>query len=152
MSRFERWSVWLTSLVTAATGIVLLWMKYFMESGDQWSVINHPWEPLVLKLHILSAPLLVFALGLITLRHVWAHIRERVSRGRRSGFAVAFMATAMVVTGYLIQVVTQEGLLRVVALGHIGVGLVYVAWLSVHQVLVRRAGEGEQAAGELNRG
>ena len=152
MSRFERWSVWLTSLVTAATGIVLLWMKYFMEPGDQWSVINHPWEPVVLKLHILGAPLLVFALGLITLRHVWEHIRQRESRGRRSGFTVALTATAMVVTGYLIQVVTQEGWLRVVALGHIGVGLVYVAWLSVHRVLVRRAGEGDRAAGTPGRG
>jgi len=146
VSGFERWSVWLTSLVTAATGILLLWMKYFMEPGDQWSVINHPWEPLVLKLHIMVAPLLVFALGLITLRHVWEHIRQRERRGRRSGFTLAFAATAMVVTGYLIQVVTHEGWLRVVALGHIGVGLVYIAWLSLHQVLVRRAGGGERAA------
>ena len=152
MSRFERWSVWLTSLVTAATGILLLWMKYFMEPVHQWSVINHPWEPLVLKLHILSAPLLVFALGLIALQHVWEHIRERASRGRRSGFTVAFTAAAMVVTGYLIQVVTQEGWLRVIALGHIGVGLVYVAWLSVHQVLVWRSGEDEPAAGRPSRG
>jgi hypothetical protein len=145
MSPFERWSVWLTSLVTAATGIVLLWMKYFLEPGDQWSVINHPWEPLVLKLHILSAPLLVFALGLITLRHVWEHVRLGVGRGRRSGYTLAVAAIVMVVTGYLIQVVTQEGWLRLVALIHIGVGLAYVAWLSVHRVLVRLAGEGERS-------
>jgi hypothetical protein len=68
-----------------------------------------------------------------------------VGRGRRSGYTLAVAAIVMVVTGYLIQVVTQEGWLRLVALIHIGVGLAYVAWLSVHRVLVRLAGEGERS-------
>ncbi|HEX2249795.1 MAG TPA: hypothetical protein VHH32_05565, partial [Gemmatimonadales bacterium] len=85
MTRFERWSVWVTSLATLVTGVVYLWMKYLLVSSDPFAVINHPWQPLLLKLHILVAPLLVFSVGMVALRHVWRHIISREQSGRRSG-------------------------------------------------------------------
>ncbi len=141
MSAFERWCLWLGSAATAVTGVALLWMKYVLEPMGPWSVINHPLQPWILKLHILVAPLLVFALGVITLRHVWEHIRLRVRRGYKTGMTAGVMAISMVLTGYLVQVVTSEPWLRVVALGHIVAGLIYVVGLVAHTValLSRRA-------------
>ncbi len=138
MNRFERWAIWVSSLATALTGLVLLVMKYFLEPADQWSVINHPLQPLVLKLHILAGPLLVCALGIITMRHVWEQLGLRVRRGFGSGLTAAAMAGAMILTGYLIQVVTHEWWLRLVALAHIAAGVIYVVGLVAHRLVLGR--------------
>lgn len=132
MTRFEKWAVWTTVALTAATGGVYFWMKYLMTSPDPYAVIHHPWQPIALKLHILVAPLLVFALGLIAMRHVWRHFRSGASRGRRTGLGNVLLATSMVVSGYLIQVVTREPVLSVIAWIHIVAGVLFAAVVMGH--------------------
>jgi hypothetical protein len=138
MSPFEKWSVLTTSLLTTATGIVYMWMRYFMESTDPWAVVNHPLQGWFLKAHILVAPLLVFAVGMIAVRHVWRHFRAGIRHGRRSGLTTGIALAPMVATGYLIQAITAEGWLAAMAISHIGVGLLYTLGLAVHAWLGRR--------------
>jgi hypothetical protein len=133
VTAFERWSVWVTSVATFATGMVYLWMKYLLVSADPFAVVNHPWQPMVLKLHILVAPLLVFAIGLVALRHVWRHVQSGLREGRRTGLVTLVALAPMIFTGYLIQAVTHEGLLRAMALSHIGLGILYGVALLLHQ-------------------
>ena len=138
MTTLEKWAVWLSSGLVLITGTVYLWMKYWLPAADPFSVIHHPLQPLFLKLHILTAPLMVFALGSIGLRHVWLHYATGVRQGRRSGMGTAIVIIPMVLTGYLIQAVTGETALRAIALIHIGTGLAYGLVLLLHQVMVRR--------------
>ncbi len=133
MSRFERWAVWSTSLGALLTGVIYVWMKYLLVSADPFAVVNHPWQPLVLKLHILVSPLLVFSIGLVALRHIWRHVQTGMRDGRRSGMVTLVALGPMILTGYLIQAVTHESLLRAMALSHIGLGLLYGVGLLVHQ-------------------
>jgi hypothetical protein len=137
MSRFEKWNVWIASVLVTATGLGLLWTKYLMRAQDPWSVINHPLQPWFLKAHIITAPLLVFAIGLIATRHIWPHFRAGIRRGRTSGILAAFFALPMILTGYLIQVVTHAAWLRALAMSHIALGLVFAVGLTVHQVVAR---------------
>jgi hypothetical protein len=130
--------VWATAVLTAITGVGLFWTKYLVLNEDAWSVINHPLEPWFLKSHIIVSPLLIFALGLITLRHVWRHYREGKVWGRKSGITVALMAGPMIITGYLIQAVTHVGWLRALVVVHVAAGLVFAAGLALHQIFVRR--------------
>jgi len=132
VSRFERWAVWSTSIATILTGVVYLVMKYLMVSDDPFAVVNHPWQPAVLKAHILVAPLLTFSIGLVALRHVWRHLLSGMREGRRSGLITLVALAPMIGTGYLIQAVTQESLLRAMALSHIGLGLLYGVGLLAH--------------------
>jgi hypothetical protein len=151
VNAFERLFLWFGSVAAAVTGLALLWMKYFLPPSDPWSVINHPLQPWVLKLHILAAPLLVFGLGVIALRHVWEHMRQRVRRGYRSGIMAGIMALLMVPSGYLVQVITAEPWLEAVALGHIAAGTIYVAALLSHTVALlwkRANGNGGNASPE----
>ena len=136
MTRFERWAVWVTSVLTAFTGVVYLWMKYFLVSDDPLAVVNHPLQPVVLKAHILVAPLLTLAIGSVAVRHIWRHLRAGVQRGRRTGYVAAVMVLPMILTGYVIQAATGQTLLRAMAYSHIAVGIVYAAGLAAHQVLV----------------
>ena len=133
MNRFERWAVWSTSIATLVTGVVYLWMKYLLVSADPFAVVNHPWQPLVLKLHILVSPLLVFSIGLVSLRHVWRHVRSGTSDGRRTGMLTLVTLGPTILTGYLIQAITHESLLKAMALSHIGLGLLYGVGLLLHQ-------------------
>ncbi len=139
MTPFERWSVWLASGLTTLTGLVYAWMKYVPGPADPWAVVGHPWQPAVLKLHILAAPSLVFAVGLIALRHVWPHVRGITRTGRRSGMTVVLVVLPMVLTGYLIQAVTGEGWLLALGYGHFALGVVYAVGLALHRLMVGRA-------------
>lgn len=138
MTGFEKWSVWVTSALVVITGVVYLWMKYWLPAPDAFSIIHHPLQPLFLKLHILTAPLLVFALGSIALRHVWRHYASGTRQGRLSGVGTMALVIPMVMTGYLIQVVTGETTLRAIVLTHIATGLAYGVAILAHQLVVRR--------------
>lgn len=147
MSRFERWSVWLTAGATIVTGVVYTWMKYALTAEDPWSVINHPLQPWVLKTHIIAAPLFIFALGLITLKHIWNHYRGGLLWGRKSGIVTGLVTAPMILSGYLIQAVTHEGILNVIAITHIVLGFVFAVGFVLHFVHVRRRTEANTVAG-----
>jgi len=119
---FERWSVWITSFLTVVSGTGYFVTKYLMTAPDPYAVVNSPLQPIFLKLHVLVSPLLLFALGLITVRHVWRHFRSGVRWSRKSGLTAALAVVPMVVTGYLIQVLTAAGWIRAMAIAHVVFG------------------------------
>lgn len=138
MNRFQRGLLLWSSLLTALTGVVYWWMDTMLTPVNEWAVVNHPLQPWVLKAHIVVAPVLVFAIGLITMDHIWKHFRSAVQGGRRSGLTTMFVVVPMVVTGYLIQVTTHERWLTVVAWAHIATGLVYALGVLCHWWVVGR--------------
>jgi hypothetical protein len=151
MTRFEKWSVWVTSALTALTGTGYFWCKYLLHTDDPFAVVNGPLEPWFLKAHVLVSPLLVFAVGAITLKHVWRHFRTGIRGGRRSGIITALVAGPMIASGYLIQVITGAGWLQAMAITHIAASFVYVFGLLLHQTLVRRMTSGSPRAATRRR-
>ena len=159
MTRFQRLLLFWSSALTAMTGLVYWWMDAMLEPVNEWAVVNHPLQPWVLKAHIVVAPVLVFAIGLIATDHIWKHFRTRVKRGRRSGLAAMWVIVPMVLTGYLIQAITHELWLTVVAWIHIVTGLVYAVGLLAHRQVIRRngtkrrnGGTGREGASRTSRG
>lgn len=155
MNAFRRWLVWSSSLLTGVTGVVYWWMKNRMEPMDAWAAINHPLQPWVLKAHILVAPVMIFAVGLITADHIWRHYRQGVKAGRRSGLTAMYVFVPMVVSGYLIQAVTHAGWLEALAWTHVGTGAAYLVGLGAHArvcrlVLARRARNGAAGSNGAN--
>ena len=146
MKPFPRWLVWSSSLLTGATGVVYWWMKNVLVSDDPWAVVNHPLQPWVLKAHILVAPVMVFAVGLITLDHVWRHYREGVRAGRSSGLTALWLFAHMVLSGYLVQAVTDATWLSVLVWLHVGTGVAYLTGLALHHRLLRLRANGRRGA------
>jgi undecaprenyl pyrophosphate phosphatase UppP len=138
MTAFERWSIWISSVLVTATGLVYGWMKYLLPEPAGFSIVRHPLQPLFLKLHVLTAPVLVFALGSVAVRHIWRHLVTGTRQGRVSGWSAALTTIPMVLTGYFLQVFVSESLLRSLALAHIATGIVFGGGLLLHQVMVRR--------------
>lgn len=138
MKPFERWSVWVTSFLAVVTGAGYFVTKYLLTTSDPYAVVNHPLQPVFLKLHVVTSPLLLFALGLIAVRHVWRHFRSGVRWSRKTGITLAASVAPMVVTGYLIQVLTSAGWIRAMALSHIAFGFLYAVAFGAHSWIIRR--------------
>lgn len=138
MTRFEKWSVLISSALAAITGVAYFWVKYAMVPTEPWAVINHPIQPWLLKSHIVLVPLLVFAVGMIATRHIWRHYRSGMVLGRKSGLMTALSVVPMVVSGYLIQGVTAPSLLSIVTWTHIGTSVLFTVGVAVHSVLLTR--------------
>jgi hypothetical protein len=109
VKRWEAWSVHVSTILVAGTGVVYAAMRYLMAPTDPFAVVNHPLQPTVQHLHVLVAPLLVFGAGLVWRDHVWKHYKQGVETSRRSGIAMLLTIVPMVVSGYLIQTTVTEG-------------------------------------------
>lgn len=109
MSRWQSCLLHTANLLVGGTGLVYGLMRYFMRPADEWAVVNHPWQPHVQHLHLLFAPLLVFACGWIWQGHVAGHLRQGEEQRRRSGPGLVVTLTPMIASGYLIQTTVSEG-------------------------------------------
>ncbi len=111
MTRLEAWFLHVATLLVGGGGLVYAWMRYLARPDDPFAVVNHPWQPAVQHLHVLAAPLLVFAIGLIWKAHAWPG--RPAARRRAPERAVSrLVATAapMIASGYLLQTATVSGL------------------------------------------
>jgi hypothetical protein len=134
LTRGEKLLVWGSSGAVAVTGFAYAALKYLLRPADPFAVVNHPLQPVMLKLHVLVAPLFVFAIGTIAFRHIWPHFRARVQRGRRSGITTALVLLPMVASGYLIQTVTHMGWLRALMIVHLVTGAVFAVAAAAHRL------------------
>ena len=107
MRRFERWSLHLGALLTGLSGLVYGWMRYFGKVQGEFGIEPHPLQGLVQHLHVLAAPLLLFALGMTVRGHLYTKLRTGALEGRRTGMGLGFLILPMVVSGYLVQVATS---------------------------------------------
>jgi len=136
----ERLTLQVANVLVVGTGLVYAAMRYVMQPVDEWAVVNHPWQPQVQHLHVLTAPLLVFACGLIWRRHVVGHLRGRRPRGRRSGPGLLAALVPMVASGYLLQTTVTESWRLVWVAVHLVASGAWIAVFLVHQVRAWRAG------------
>lgn len=131
----RRWLVRLTWIATAlagASGLAFFVMKYLLKGGGEFAVIHHPLQPWMLRLHVVAAPILVFALGAVAATHFSFHWRSGTRAGRRTGILLLSAAGLMALTGSAIQVVTGERTLAAVALSHFAIGALFVGAILAH--------------------
>ena len=131
----KRWAVVLNHLACALvglSGIAYGVMKYFMAGVDLDSRAGHPWQQPMLKLHVLSAPFLVFALGLVLSGHALKRLREGEDPGRASGAGLLMFAAPLVLTGPLVQVLTGDAARQWTGWIHAALGVVYVLAYAAH--------------------
>lgn len=136
MSRGEAFFLHLSTWLVGGTGLVYAWMVYLVHPTDPYALVNHPWQPQVQHLHVLAAPFLVFASGLIWRRHIWAGWKRRRGRDRqRSGVSLALTFIPMAVSGYLIQTAVDAEWRQVWVIVHLAASALWILGYLVHQVL-----------------
>lgn len=138
MKRWEAWSVHGSTILVGFTGLVYAWMRYLLDPVDPYAVVNHPLQPLTQHLHVLFAPLLVFAAGLIWKNHVWSHFTKGVPQARRSGISLVLTLAPMVASGYLIQTTITDGWRTTWIVVHCVTAAVWLAVYVTHVVATTR--------------
>ncbi len=148
MSRWEAWVNHLGWGLTAASGIVYGILKYFATGSDPDSRLAHPWQPAALAVHVLAAPVAVFALGLIFRRHALARFVAEQERGRRSGSPLTYLAIPLAFSGYLIQAMSGEAARRWTGWVHAAAGLVFALAYGAHFLRSRSPDDAAETAAE----
>lgn len=102
-----------STLAIGLTGVAWAWMRYIWDAGPEpmdpellmeWSGV-HPREPLTRTLHLLAAPIAVFAVGVIWQGHVAPRVMNPWAR-RRTGLVLVLLFAPMVLSGVLLQTAT----------------------------------------------
>lgn len=140
----NRWAVvlnHLTCVFVGLSGVAYGAMKYFMAGSDPDSRVGHPWQQPMLKLHVLAAPFLVFALGLFFTGHALVRLKAGEDPGRASGAGLLAFAAPLVLTGPLIQVLTGDAARKWTGWIHAALGVVYVLAYAAHLLKKRPADE-----------
>jgi hypothetical protein len=139
MPRWERIAFHTANGLVGATGILYAWMRYFVQPGGEFSVVNHLWQPAALHAHVLAAPLLVLMLGHFLHHHAWLARRGGVAEGRRSGLGLMILALPMIASGYLLQTATAEGWRTAWIAVHLASSAVWLAAGAAHILAHRLA-------------
>ncbi|MEO8587530.1 MAG: hypothetical protein ABI584_15295 [Acidobacteriota bacterium] len=141
----KRWAVvlnHLACLLVGLSGVAYGVMKYLMAGSDPDSRAGHPWQQPMLKLHVLAAPFLVFALGLVFSGHALTRLQAGEETGRASGTGLLSFAAPLVLTGPLIQVFTGDSARHWTGWIHAALGAVYVLAYAGH-LLKKAPADGE---------
>jgi hypothetical protein len=131
----KRWvaSLHHASVVTVGlSGLAYGVMKYFLHGFDPDSRVGHPWQQPALKIHVLTAPFLVFALGLLSSAHALARLKAGESPGRMSGAGLLGLAAPLILTGSLVQVLTGDAARQWTGWIHAGLGAAYLLVTLAH--------------------
>ena len=144
MSRGIKVFLHLANITVCGTGLVYAWMRYLVEPADEWAVVNHPWQPHLQHLHVLAAPTLVFAVGLIWSTHILGKLKNG-STNRVAGLSLMALFLPMAASGYLLQVAVDPNWRRTWVWVHVVSSLLWVAAFVVHQAraMTTKTGNGQ---------
>lgn len=143
MSPLEAWSSHVANLLVGGTGLVYAWMAYLAEPSDPFALVNHPWQPTLQHLHVLSAPLLVFATALFWSGHVWRRVRAGHLVRRTSGLGLFALFAPMALSGYLLQTATDERWRRAFVVLHVASSCLWIVAYGAHLLWPRRRAAGQ---------
>ena len=132
MKRWELFLLHASALAIAISGVVYGFMKYAMTGSDPDSPLGHPWQPGVLKAHVLAAPFLVFAFGLVARGHALPKWKSGETPGKTTGGSLLGLAAPLVLSGYALQVLTGDALRKGMGWGHTAAGVLYVLGYAAH--------------------
>jgi hypothetical protein len=139
MKRSEALLVHAGTVLVGGTGFVYAWMRWCVTPADEFAVVNHPWQPALQHLHLLFAPVLLFAAALVWNTHAMAKLGGGQRERRVTGILLVVLLLPMVFSGYAVQVCTDADWRAFLGFLHGGLSLLWIAGYAVHQLRPRPA-------------
>lgn len=138
MTKVERNTIFTINYLVVITSFVYFIAKYFLEIEGEWGPETHPLTIIFQKVHILTVPFLVFAVGMIFSNHVWKRIETGYKKSRNSGIFLLILLILMSVTGYLIQITDNQNFREYSAYIHVAVSIIWSVIFSYHHISSNR--------------
>jgi hypothetical protein len=135
MKWWEHWAFNAFHGIVAVTGIAYFYMRYGMTVSDPFAVINHPWQPATLALHVVAAPFFIAFFGMLFRSHTLRKLVSSDAGNRRTGWTSLLSFSAMALTGYLLQVASNPTWLTAMVWAHVASSSLFVAGYGVHIVI-----------------
>jgi hypothetical protein len=132
MKTWERWTFNLLALAVTLSGLVFFWAKYLLVNDDPFALVNHGWQGAAQAVHVVASPGLMLMFGVLLNSHIMKKLGARQMQNRASGNLALAAFLTMTVTGYLLQVITNEIVLASLAVAHIGSGVGFAMLYGVH--------------------
>lgn len=133
MNRLEAWLLHISTILLTLTGGGYAYLHYIVKPSDPFAVVNHPLELPALKFHIIIAPLLLLAVGIITHAHILWKMDNQTRIARRSGILLIPLFLLMTLSGYFLQVIGSEFRKTMVVI-HLATGALWFILYVAHQV------------------
>ncbi|MBC8370746.1 MAG: hypothetical protein H8E25_12180 [Planctomycetes bacterium] len=139
MLRSNRIFLHATNAAISISGVIYFGMLYFLESDDEFSILNHPYQDTVRNWHIILAPFLVFAVALIFNNHIVLKIKSHYSgRGRTTGLLMCVLFPVMVLSAYLLQIASNDSMRTTFLYAHNLSSFLWIFVYLVHQTRMMR--------------
>lgn len=152
MRLLEKIAFNLLAFSVAASGLAYLWMKYGLASNDPFAVTNHPWQPAMLKIHVLSSPALLVLFGVAVNSHIVKKLAGRDPfRHRATGLVSLVTFGAAAISGYALPAVTDPQARGALVLVHLVTGGIFVLAYAAHLAWGARATVGSPGAPPASR-
>ena len=132
MKRWEAWFIRAGFALVSASGVLLAVLKYVLGGPDPDSRVGHPWQPAVTAAHVLVAPVAVFVLGLLWRAHALSRLKSGEPEGRSSGTMLTAIGLPLVLSGYVVQVLTGEAARKWTGWSHAALGLIFALAFALH--------------------
>ena len=152
MTWWERWAFNALHVVVAVTGVMYFVMEKMMTPVDDpftFTVVNHPWQPVMLSSHVLAAPFFVAFFGMLFRSHTVKKLQSPSAKNRRSGWVSLLSFSAMAVTGYLMQVATSLTWVSVFMWTHVVTSCLFLVGYTVHLAIGWRLSRGLPLVGRM---
>ena len=137
--KFERWGFNAAYAAMALSGAGYFIMKYLMATDDPFAVVNHPWEPTMLAIHVVAGPVAIALFSLAFRSHGLPKLWQATAVNRKSGLTAGAVFIVLIGSGYLNQVATNPIVLEGSIWMHIGAGGVFVVAYAIHLIVGYRA-------------
>jgi len=129
---WERWTFHIAASLSALTGGLYGWVKFFGERAGEFGPEPHPLQGSLQHLHVLGVPLLVFMAGWVVRGHGLPSLTEGRRARRCSGLALMALIAPMVLSGYLRQTSVAPLWQRVWSWSHMGFAAIFVLVVGLH--------------------
>lgn len=143
LSSWHRWSIYVSTGLLAASGLVWLLAHYFLRRHGEFGDIPSPAEAWMLRLHGLSMLAALFLCGSLLKTHMlkaW-----QIRRNRWTGLLAVSLLLVLAVTGYLLYYFSNEDLRPILSVVHWVPGIALTFSLPMHVWKGRRRTEAAQA-------
>ena len=132
MRRGDKRAIYATAGIATITGLGYGYLLYFGEIEDEFGPVAHPWTASLQAAHVLTAPLFVFALGLIWRTHILQKLISGALPRRRTGIALLSQALMMIASGYCLQVCVDDWWRDAWIWTHVATSLAFCALFVAH--------------------
>ncbi|MDP6954488.1 MAG: hypothetical protein QF599_00830 [Planctomycetota bacterium] len=125
------------NLLVCLSGLLYGGLRYCARREGDFGPESHPAEDPLRSLHIVTAPLLIWAVAAIWHEHIWPSLRAGIQTRRRTGLTLTISFAPMVLSAYLLQVSVEDAWRSLWLWLHLASSGLWLVTMLIHLVLPR---------------